>query len=57
MRSVKTNAQNSEVEVEGRDVTLRDKARSYAEKIEAERAARMAPGVISVKNEIVVSYI
>lgn len=56
MRSVKTDADRITVEVEGSKVILRGTVRSFAEKQEAERAAWLAPGVTSVKNEIRVSY-
>lgn len=55
MRSVKTDADRITVDVSGSTVTLRGTVRSFMEKEEAERAAWLAPGVTSVKNEIVVS--
>jgi osmotically-inducible protein OsmY len=57
IRSAKTDADRITVDVEGSTVTLRGTVHSFAEKEEAERAAWQAPGVISVKNQIRVSYL
>ena len=43
------------VRVDGGKVTLQGAVRSYAEKQDAECAARAAPGVISVDNRISLS--
>jgi osmotically-inducible protein OsmY len=50
-----TDANNVDVEVNGREVILRGTVRSLAEKFEAEKAAWSAPGVSSVKNLIEVA--
>jgi osmotically-inducible protein OsmY len=56
VRSVKTDAQRIDVDVQGTRVVLKGKVRSFAEKEEAERAAWQAPGITSVDDQIVVSY-
>jgi osmotically-inducible protein OsmY len=55
-RSVKADAENIQVEVHGSTVVLKGNVRSYLEKQEAERAAWMAPGVVSVDNRLVITY-
>jgi osmotically-inducible protein OsmY len=55
VRSAETEADRIIVQVDGGKVTLRGAVRSYAEKQDAERAARAAPGVISVDNRISLS--
>jgi len=42
------------VEIDGHTAVLRGTVRSYAEKRDAERAARNAPGVTDVENDLVV---
>ena len=53
-RGVEFDADRITVEVGGNTVTLRGTVRSYAEKIDAEHAARNAPGVTEVKNKLTV---
>ena len=55
-RSVKADAENIQVEVNGSAVVLKGNVRSYLEKKEAERAAWMAPGVAAVDNRLVITY-
>jgi osmotically-inducible protein OsmY len=54
VRSAETDAQRITVEVQGSKVILSGTVRSLAERKEAERVARSAPGVSSVENRIVV---
>ena len=54
-REAALDANRVTVEVNGSEVTLRGTVRSWIERREAERAAWSAPGVTSVKNQIVVS--
>jgi osmotically-inducible protein OsmY len=46
------DARRIHVDAEGRTVTLSGNVKSYAEKVEAERAAWTAPGVSEVRNRI-----
>jgi osmotically-inducible protein OsmY len=54
-RNAAVDAEMIKVTDDGGNVTLSGTVRSYAEKQEAKRAALMAPGVVSVDDEIVVS--
>ena len=56
IRSAGIDAQRITVEVDGNKVTLRGTVRSWAEKLEAERAAWAAPGVLAFDNRIKVSF-
>lgn len=53
-RGAQFDADHIEIEVEGSKVILRGTVRSYAEKRDAERAARNAPGVKEVDNRLTV---
>ncbi|HET9983674.1 MAG TPA: BON domain-containing protein [Longimicrobiales bacterium] len=53
-RGAQFDASRITVEVEGNRVVLRGTVRSYAEKRDAERAARNAPGVTEVENDLTV---
>ncbi|NOT75690.1 MAG: BON domain-containing protein [Cyclobacteriaceae bacterium] len=53
-RSAAIDSATIKVDVNGSLVTLTGTVRSYLEKLEAERAAWAAPGVFTIKNQIVV---
>ncbi|WP_372794620.1 BON domain-containing protein [Lutibacter sp.] len=55
-RSAQVDANKVSVIVDGHTVTLRGTVHSLAEKDEAQKAAYLAPGVYSVKNELKVQY-
>jgi len=54
-RDAELDASRVAVEVDGREVVLRGTVRSWAERAEAERAAWLAPGVVTVTNRITVN--
>ncbi|HEV7717367.1 MAG TPA: BON domain-containing protein [Arsenicitalea sp.] len=54
-RSAEVDASSITVEVNGSEVTLRGKVKSWAERQEAERTAWRAPGVTKVNNQITIS--
>jgi osmotically-inducible protein OsmY len=53
-RSAQFDADRITVEVEGNKAILKGTVRSYAEKRDAERAARNAPGITEVENKLTV---
>jgi len=55
-RIADVEAKNIRVEVNGHNVTLKGTVHSLAEKEEAKKAAFKAPGVYSIKNELVVDF-
>jgi osmotically-inducible protein OsmY len=54
LRGAEFDAEHIAVEIEGGKAILRGTVRAYAEKRDAERAARNAPGVIEVDNQLVI---
>jgi osmotically-inducible protein OsmY len=53
-RSAEIDAQGIQVDARDSMITLRGKVRTWAERDEAERAAWAAPGVLAVKDELIV---
>ena len=53
-RDAEFDANHIQVQIEGGKATLRGMVRAYAEKRDAERAARNAPGVTEVDNQFVI---
>ena len=51
---LRRDRQNITVEVNGSKAILRGTVRSYAERRDAERAARNAPGITDVENKLTV---
>ena len=56
-RAAEFDAERITVEMDGHTAVLRGTVRSYAEKRDAERAARNAPGVTDVENDLIVEPI
>jgi osmotically-inducible protein OsmY len=54
LRSAEIDAKNIQVEVNGTEIVLNGKVRSWAEREEAERVAWSAPGITNVVNRIIV---
>ncbi|MVT08724.1 BON domain-containing protein [Chitinophaga tropicalis] len=54
-RSASVEAESISIQTEGRKVILRGKVRSWSERYEAERAAWATPGVIDVKDELIIA--
>lgn len=55
IRNAEIDANSITVEVQGSKAVLKGKVRSWADKHEAEKAAWLAPGIISVDNRIEIS--
>ena len=55
VRTAQVDASNITVEVQGSKAILKGRVRSWAERKEAERQAWLAPGIISVDNQITLS--
>jgi osmotically-inducible protein OsmY len=53
-RAANFDAEHITVDVDGNKAILKGTVRSYAEKIEAERAARNAPGITEVENKLTI---
>jgi osmotically-inducible protein OsmY len=54
-RSARFDAEHITVEVVGNKAILRGTVRSYAESLDAERAARNAPGITEVENKLTIN--
>jgi osmotically-inducible protein OsmY len=54
--SAQLDAERITVEVRGSKIVLKGTVRSWAERLEAERAAWSAPGITEVENRITISY-
>jgi osmotically-inducible protein OsmY len=53
-RSAEVDARGIQVDAKDSMITLRGRVRTWAERDEAERAAWGAPGVLAVKDELIV---
>ncbi len=55
-RHASIDARNIHVDIEGGKVVLKGKVRSYIEKKDAENAARIAPGVTAIDDQLEIAY-
>ena len=56
VRNAEIDAHTILVSIEGNVATLKGTVRSYAEKVAAERTAWLAPGIVTVDNQIAIAY-
>ncbi len=56
VRNAEIDAYTIVVSIQGNVATLKGTVRSYAEKVAAERTAWLAPGIVTVDNQIIIAY-